>query len=314
MRPLDPSLPGFFELNLHASPSSLQFASVPFDPRALRLLPRSRMGKGVTKPPADAGLCRLAFVAFVENPVFESLAVAVIFINSLAMGYSGPAPEPGSVADTLSFVVNVTCCILFTIELLLKFAAYGLWHKDGGLLKSSWCILDIVVIGSTWVDLGVFLSDGNGLNGLQLMRFLRVLRPLRSLHYFGNAQMLIDTFILALPEFASIVCIALCFITVAALLILNLMGLSGAARHRCFTPVTDPVFGPNYMALLRPQLHCNPETLTGCPSGSVCKLWPYAFSVNGVLDDSSFVDTFFVVISLIYNQGLLLSGTGMAQS
>jgi voltage-gated cation channel len=140
------------------------------------------MGKGITNPPPGAGLCRMAFVSFVEHPVFETLAVSIIFLNSLAMGFTGPSPLPGSFSDNLSFVVNVTCCILFTVELVLKYAAYGLWHSHGGLLKSSWCILDIIVIGSTWVDLGFFLSTGEGLASVQFMRFLRVLRPLRSVH------------------------------------------------------------------------------------------------------------------------------------
>jgi hypothetical protein len=274
------------------------------------------MGKGVTKPPADAGLCRLAFVSLVEHPVFEIGAVSVIFINSLAMGYAGPSPEPASFSDTLSFSVNVTCCILFTVELLLKYAAYGLWHKDGGLLKSSWCLLDIVVVGSTWVDLGVFLTMGEGLSAVQFMRFLRVLRPLRSLHYFSNAQMLIDTLISAIPEFASIVCITFCFVTVCALLILNLIGLRGVARNRCFlpSPAPDPAVGTGYLTLLRPQQFCNPDDTSSCPAGAVCRLWPYAFSVNGILDDSSYLDTMFIVLSMIYSQGLLLSGTSLTQS
>jgi hypothetical protein len=272
------------------------------------------MGKGVTNPPADAGLCRLAFVSFVENPVFEMAAVFVIFLNSVAMGYTGPSPDRGSFSDNLNFVVNVTCCILFTIELVLKFAAYGLWHGNGGLLKSSWCILDIVVIGSTWVDLGFFLSTGDGLSSVQFMRFLRVLRPLRSLHYFSNAQMLVDTLISALPEFTSIVCITFSFVTVCAVLILNLIGLDGRARNRCFAPVADPVFGANYMALVSPQQFCNRDGPSGCAAGAVCKRWPYAFSINGILDDGSYVDTLFVTLSMIYSQGLLLVGTSMVQS
>jgi hypothetical protein len=272
------------------------------------------MGRGVTSPPADAGLCRLAFVSFVENPVFEMTAVLVIFLNSVAMGYTGPSPDPGSFSDNLSFAVNVTCCILFTIELVLKYAAYGLWHRDGGLLKSSWCILDIVVIGSTWVDLGFFLSTGVGLSSVQFMRFLRVLRPLRSLHYFSNAQMLVDTMISALPEFTSIVCITFCFVTVCAVLILNLIGLDGLARSRCFAPVTDPSRGANYMALVTPQQFCNRDGGSGCAAGAVCKRWPVAFSVNGILNDGSYIDTLFMTLSMIYSQGLLLVGTSMAQS
>jgi hypothetical protein len=277
--------------------------------------PRLRqMGKGITNPPADAGLCRLAFVSFVEHPVFEMLAVFVIFLNSLAMGYTGPAPDAGSFADNVSFVVNVTCCILFTVELVLKYAAYGLWHSNGGLLKSSWCILDIVVIASTWVDLGFFLTTGDGLSSVQFMRFLRVLRPLRSLHYFSNAQMLIDTMVSSLAEFMSIVSITFCFVTVCAVLILNLIGLDGLAKNRCFASVTDPNFGANYMALVRPQHFCDRDVPSGCPAGSVCKRWPFAFSVNGILNDGSYLQTLFTVLSMIYNQGLLLSGTSMAQS
>jgi hypothetical protein len=272
------------------------------------------MGRGITQPPADAGLCRLAFVSFVEHPLFEILAVLVILLNSLAMGYTGPSPDPGSFADNLNFVVNVTCCILFTIELLLKYAAYGLWHRDGGLLKSSWCLLDIVVISSTWVDLGFFLSTGDGLDSVQFMRFLRVLRPLRSLHYFGNAQMLVDTMIMALPEFTSIVCITICFVTVCAVLILNLIGLNGLARNRCFVPVNDPKYGASYLALVTPQQFCNADGASGCPSGALCRRWPHAFSINGILNDGSYVETLFVILSMVYNQGLLLTGTSMTQS
>jgi hypothetical protein len=272
------------------------------------------MGKGITNPPADAGLCRLAFASFVEHPVFEILAVFVIFLNTLAMGYTGPSPDVGSFSDNLSFVVNVTCCILFTVELVLKFAAYGLWHSNGGLLKSSWCILDVVVIASTWVDLGFFLTTGQGLTSVQFMRFLRVLRPLRSLHYFRNAQMLIDTMILALPEFISIISITFCFVTVCAVLILNLIGLDGLAKNRCFVSIADSKFGTDHMALVRPQQFCNAGGVSGCPAGSACRHWPFAFSVNGILNDGSYVETLFMVLAMIYNQGLLLSGTSMTQS
>jgi hypothetical protein len=101
---------------------------------------------------------------------------------------------------------------------------------------------------------------------------------------------------------------------VCAVLILNLIGLDGRARNRCFLPVTDPTFGPNYMALVTPQQFCNRDGPSGCPSGAVCKRWPYAFSINGILNDGSYVDTLFVTLSMIYSQGLLLVGTSMTES
>lgn len=115
--------------------------------------------------------------AVVTNPGFDRFTLVLIGISSIALALDNPLRDPDSRVSAVLDYAEVVLTVLFSLEMAFKVLAYGFVCMPGAYLRSSWNILDFLVVVVSVVQLTA--DDAGGLGGLRSLRALRALRPLR---------------------------------------------------------------------------------------------------------------------------------------
>ena len=132
---------------------------------------------------------------------------------------------PCSVAQTVDFIFLV----IFTIEMVIKMLAMGLWMHKGAYLRSAWNWLDFVVVCVGYLDM--FTAD---MPGITTIRLVKTFRPLRTMNRIRGLRVLVQCILEAFPQ--------MMHVAVFLIFTLVLFGLFGHAffkgklRHACFVP------------------------------------------------------------------------------
>ena len=121
--------------------------------------------------------------------------------------------------------------IVFTIEMLVKMIASGVYFEQEAYLKDGWNVMDFVVVVVSLVS----LIPGMGSN-VSALRVIRVLRPLRTLSVLPGMRTLIGTMIRSVPMIGNVLLFCIFFFIIFG--IFGLQVFRGALRNRCFTVVT----------------------------------------------------------------------------
>lgn len=123
----------------------------------------------------------------------DKFILAVILINSCVI-YAQVAGHFNVFVNTL----DILCTLIFTIEMIVKHAEYGI----RGYWKDGWNRLDgvlVIISFPTLIELFVPIDVIN-LSFLLIIRLLRVLRFFRVLHFFPNFSKVVAGFKNAMRE------------------------------------------------------------------------------------------------------------------
>lgn len=101
--------------------------------------------------------------------------MTTIVLNSIMLGAVNPASAEQ--ANPWVVVLEKWFLIFYTVEMLLKMIAFGLFCPKTAYLRDGWNIMDFTIIVSGYLPF--FFSKNSGIN-LKALRALRVLRPLRA--------------------------------------------------------------------------------------------------------------------------------------
>lgn len=125
------------------------------------------------------------FAFIVRSTPFLIITTGIVVMNTLWLGFSADSNEAETIAESepIFQIGENLFCILFTLELLIRFMAY----KDRrSCWKDAWFIFDFglvsLMIFETWVlwiYFEVTKSDSPGGGGLKTMSVLRMIRLLR---------------------------------------------------------------------------------------------------------------------------------------
>ena len=113
-------------------------------------------------------------IVLVDAQWFEAIILLTIMTNCLTMAWESPLDQPGTYKAHMILFLEHVFLAIFTVELLLKVLAYGLFSHDGSYLRDRWCQFDFIVVALTWLPILV-PSFGN----FSVIRSLRV-RVLKS--------------------------------------------------------------------------------------------------------------------------------------
>ena len=102
--------------------------------------------------------------------------------------------------------------VIFVIEAILKILAFGFVFHRRSYLRDSWNVLDFVVVIIGLISLIPSVPN------LKSLRTLRVLRPLRSINAIPSMKRLVGTLLLSLPKMGYLVSFLIFFITIFAIL------------------------------------------------------------------------------------------------
>ncbi|CAJ1383392.1 unnamed protein product [Effrenium voratum] len=128
---------------------------------------------------------------WVRNPAFDTFFALVVLANSIFVAFQVQESIANSQESTAMTVTQICFTALFTVELLVRFAAFGL-----AVLCSEdrwWILLDIVIVTSSLfeVTLGLAMSGSSqqvsnvsSLKSIRIIRVTRILKTLRLVRVF----------------------------------------------------------------------------------------------------------------------------------
>ncbi|CAF3828874.1 unnamed protein product [Rotaria sordida] len=169
---------------------------------------------------------RILVHRFVEHRFFEWFIIASILASSTTLAledvYTRQQPKFTQILDIFDKIFT----IIFTIELILKWFAYGIINY----FTNGWNWLDfiIVIVSILGVSLDIFgIAD---IPAFKSMRTLRALRPLKALSRFEGIRVVVNALIGAIPAIFNVLLVCLVF-----WLIFSIMGvqLFGGKFYKC---------------------------------------------------------------------------------
>ncbi|CAF1538985.1 unnamed protein product [Rotaria magnacalcarata] len=167
----------------------------------------------------------------IEHSYFEWFVIASILASSTALALEDINTRQQPTFSKLFAIFDKIFTIIFTIELILKWFAYGIKKY----FTDRWNILDFVIvivsiIGTTLDSLGV--SD---VPALTSMRALRALRPLKTLSLFEGIRLVVNAFLGTISSVSNVLLVCLVF-----WLIFSIIGvqLFAGKFYKCVYPGT----------------------------------------------------------------------------
>eukprot|EP00928_Gymnodinium_smaydae_P008568 TRINITY_DN13113_c0_g1_i1.p1 TRINITY_DN13113_c0_g1~~TRINITY_DN13113_c0_g1_i1.p1 ORF type:complete len:606 (-),score=109.72 TRINITY_DN13113_c0_g1_i1:137-1954(-) len=162
----------------------------------------------------------------IHSAAFDFVSAGVIVLSCMFLAWQTEvlAQNPLEPLPLGLFVVEVVFTILFTLELVLRFAADGL--KLFCIPGWRWVILDVVVVSSSLLE--ILISSTIKLNAsvLRLLRILRIVRTtrlLRALKSLGNLRVMVSGILGCVVSLAMAVVLLLSMIFVFAVCITQIV-------------------------------------------------------------------------------------------
>uniref|UniRef100_A0A8C3NZ90 Voltage-dependent T-type calcium channel subunit alpha-1G n=1 Tax=Cyanoderma ruficeps TaxID=181631 RepID=A0A8C3NZ90_9PASS len=116
---------------------------------------------------------------------------------------------------------NYIFTVIFLTEMTVKVVALGLCFGEKAYLKSSWNVLDGVLVLISVIDILVSMVSDSGTKILGMLRVLRLLRTLRPLRVISRAQglkLVVETLMSSLKPIGNIVVICCAFFIIFGIL------------------------------------------------------------------------------------------------
>ena len=160
----------------------------------------------------------------VDNPFFEWTILLLIFASSLSLCFEDINLQDNEELMFILKIVNMVFAVLFTIEMLLKWIAFGLWRY----FTSMWTCLDFVIVCVSILSLAI--EGSANLTALRSLRTLRALRPLRAISRWQGMKIVVNALMYAIPSIFNVLLVCLVF-----WLIFSIMGVQffGGKFYKC---------------------------------------------------------------------------------
>ena len=136
---------------------------------------------------------RIRMFDFINSKTMENGTLAAIIANSITLAMDIPATKDNDDLQQFLVVSEYLFQTAFTLELLSKVAAIGLVHHDHAYLRSTWNIIDFIVV------LAGFSSFIPGMGNFTILRLVRVIRPLRTISRVPGMRTIMNSIIMSLP-------------------------------------------------------------------------------------------------------------------
>lgn len=168
------------------------------------------------------GQCRIITFNFVHHKLFEGFIILVILMNCVMLAFDDPTTttEPEFQTNLNTFFMAV-----FTVEMCLKFVAFGVALHKGSYFRSGWNVLDFVIVVLSFMQLIP------GFGNFTAFRTMRVLRPLRSMNAVPQLKTIASCLVHSVKGLANVFLLAMFFYFVFSIFATQLW--MGNMRYRC---------------------------------------------------------------------------------
>jgi len=183
---------------------------------------------------------RKKVIAFIKWKWFDFFILFLIFIGSI-LDATQPRREPSNSGYNkfLETVADPVLLGFYTVELVLKVTAWGVFLSPDAYLMDYWNWLDFIVVVAGWLP---YITKESA--GLGFLRLFRVLRPLRTLNKSREMKKLVNTVLSSIPKLGNVALFSAFLFTIFAIIGLTMMqGLFYRVCRKDPHPTLDAVRG-----------------------------------------------------------------------
>ena len=193
-------------------------------------------------------------IKITSNPLFDHFMLLVILLNCIVL-----AMEDTKSQDPTLLTIDNYLIVIYSIEMMLKIWANGLFFSRAGYFRNGWNLLDFTIVITSYIPF-VFTNQGKSFN-LSSLRTLRVLRPLRTITSVKSLKVLMATLFSSIPLLMDTITVLLLFLNIFS--ISGLQMFAGVLKQKCFYAETGFIVSGEEIELLCGYEHCLEE-------GSIC--------------------------------------------
>jgi len=170
---------------------------------------------------------------FLNGKVVDTFLLFCILTNVFVLAIETPTSVWRPAFVDLFYTIDNTLSIVFSVEMVLRIVSLGFIMSPTAYLRTSWNILDFVVVTSIWVTwvVGYYDAELAESANISYLRTARALRPLRSLRFFTGIKMIMTSLFEAIPMVISVVVLIGFFFLLFAAVGLSLY--QGALTREC---------------------------------------------------------------------------------
>ncbi|XP_065805349.1 voltage-dependent T-type calcium channel subunit alpha-1G isoform X6 [Labrus bergylta] len=164
---------------------------------------------------------RIVCNKIINHKMFDHIVLIIIFLNCITIAMERPHIESGSAERIFLTLSNYIFTAIFVAEMTIKIIALGWCFGDKSYLRSSWNILDGMLVMISVIDILVSLISNSGtkiLGMLRVLRLLRTLRPLRVISRAPGLKLVVETLMSSLKPIGNIVVICCAFFIIFGIL------------------------------------------------------------------------------------------------
>uniref|UniRef100_A0ABM5GMQ4 Sodium channel protein n=1 Tax=Pogona vitticeps TaxID=103695 RepID=A0ABM5GMQ4_9SAUR len=188
----------------------------------------------------------------IKHSWFESFSIFMILLSSGALIFEDIYLEQRKNIKTLLEYADIFFFYFFSLEMLLKWVAYGFQKY----FTSGWCLLDFFIVCVSFPLSAVIPQERSMCDttiSVKSLRTLRALRPLRALSRFKGIKVVVNALAGAVPSIGNVL-----LVCVVLWLPFNILGVQLFGR-KCSNTVPDNAcknisfnhVGMGYLALLQ---------------------------------------------------------------
>ncbi|KAK5850441.1 hypothetical protein PBY51_001322 [Eleginops maclovinus] len=124
---------------------------------------------------------RIACSRIITHKMFDHIVLLIIFLNCITIAME--RPYISTVERIFLKLSNYIFTAIFVAEMAIKIVSLGWCFGEKSYLRSSWNLLDGMLVMISVIDILVSLISNSGTKILGMLRVLRLLRTLRPLRY-----------------------------------------------------------------------------------------------------------------------------------
>ncbi|XP_042364235.1 voltage-dependent T-type calcium channel subunit alpha-1G [Plectropomus leopardus] len=162
---------------------------------------------------------RIVCNKIITHKMFDHIVLVIIFLNCITIAIERPSIT--TVERIFLKLSNYIFTSIFVAEMAIKIVALGWCFGDKAYLRSSWNILDGMLVMISVIDILVSLISNSGtkiLGMLRVLRLLRTLRPLRVISRAPGLKLVVETLMSSLKPIGNIVVICCAFFIIFGIL------------------------------------------------------------------------------------------------
>ncbi|XP_066120053.1 voltage-dependent T-type calcium channel subunit alpha-1G isoform X4 [Saccopteryx bilineata] len=164
---------------------------------------------------------RLLCHRIITHKMFDHVVLVIIFLNCITIAMERPKIDPHSAERIFLTLSNYVFTAVFLAEMTVKVVALGWCFGEKAYLRSSWNVLDGLLVLISIIDILVSMVSDSGTKILGMLRVLRLLRTLRPLRVISRAQglkLVVETLMSSLKPIGNIVVICCAFFIIFGIL------------------------------------------------------------------------------------------------